>query len=115
MNRLLCLKVGRAGRDGQPARCHLLLDPKGGDLQELRRHIYSNSVERHVLRRLLARVFVSCTCEPGTCTGHEVAFSIPEAVTALDLPEENIMTLLCYLELHKDHLVQVGYHLLLLK
>jgi ATP-dependent DNA helicase Q4 len=33
------------------------------------------------------------------CPGHEVSFSIAETVEALDLPQENITTLLCYLEL----------------
>lgn len=100
-------EVGRAGRDGKPAFCYLLLDPKVKDLQELKRHIYSNSVERHVLRRLLARIFEPCSCQVNECRGHEVAFSVAETVTALDLPEENISTLICYLELHKDNLVQV--------
>ena len=54
----LCLKlplkeIGRAGRDGKPARCHLFLDSEGKDLSELKRHIYSNSVDRHTIRKLL--------------------------------------------------------------
>lgn len=41
------------------------------------------------------------------CAGHEVAFSVQETVAAIDLPEENITTLLCYLELHDKNLIQV--------
>lgn len=41
------------------------------------------------------------------CTSHEVCFSIEETIQQLDIPEENIETLLCYLELHEDQLIQV--------
>jgi len=103
------MQVGRAGRDGLEAQCHLLLDPKGADLLELRRHILSNAADRHVIRRLLTRLFLKCACEAGECQKHEVAFSAAETVTALDLPEENIATLLCYLELHSNDLIEVCY------
>lgn len=33
------------------------------------------------------------------CPGHEIGFSVQRTVEALDIPEENISTLLCYLEL----------------
>lgn len=33
------------------------------DLVELRRHVYANSIDRHVIRKLLQKVFVSCACE----------------------------------------------------
>jgi ATP-dependent DNA helicase Q4 len=41
------------------------------------------------------------------CSGHEVAFSVDEAVKALDIPQENISTLLCYLELHHRQWIKV--------
>ncbi|XP_034255863.1 ATP-dependent DNA helicase Q4 isoform X2 [Thrips palmi] len=133
-------EVGRAGRDGEVSRCHLFLNNEGKDLNELRRHIFGDSVDRHTIRKLLQRVFVPCKCNKSTtkpsniaessddkregtneetalsdpvtedskaCTGHEVAFSVEETVAALDLPEENITTLLCYLELHDRNLIQV--------
>lgn len=138
-------EVGRAGRDGLPSQCHLFLNSEGRDLNELRRHIFADSVDRHTIRKLLQRVFVPCKCGESTgnsnknlvsssielkpeeqdasdklsdeisdnqeksthCTHHEVAFSVEQTVAALDLPEENITTLLCYLELHDKKLVQV--------
>jgi ATP-dependent DNA helicase Q4 len=147
-------EVGRAGRDGLPAHCHLFLDSGGEDLNELRRHIYTNSVDRHVIRKLLQRVFVPCKClrilqlfedvdfsesiegkessvetrnateealneveDSGkkahpvknrvNCPGHEVAFSVDDTVKALDLPQENISTMLCYLELHHKQWIKV--------
>lgn len=102
-------EVGRAGRDGMLAHCHLFLDKNGRDLNELRRHIYSNGVDRHVLRKLLQRVFVECKCKESkkACLGHEVAFDCSDTIQALDIPEENIYTLLCYLELHPDRVIKV--------
>lgn len=99
-------EVGRAGRDGELAHCHLFLD--GADKTELRRHIYGNSIDRHVIRKLLQKVFVPCVCGEGRkCPGHEVAFSVDSMVQLLDIPEENIATLLCYLELDAQHNIQV--------
>nr|CAI5835535.1 unnamed protein product [Callosobruchus analis] len=99
-------EVGRAGRDGLPAQCHVFLDPLGRDENELRRHIHANSIDRHVIRKLLQKVFLPCSCK-GECPKHEVAFSIQKAVRELDVPEENISTLLCYLELHDQKYIEL--------
>ncbi|XP_057264064.1 ATP-dependent DNA helicase Q4-like, partial [Pezoporus wallicus] len=132
-------EIGRAGRDGAAAHCHLFLDPEGGDLHELRRHIYGDSVDFVTVKRLVQKVFVPCKCRElhrkhqeatkagqvedaelaellqeevgeeasGTrqsgarvCYKHERAIPIQPTVEALDLREEAIETLLCYLELH---------------
>lgn len=102
-------ELGRAGRDGLPAHCHLFIDPSRRDLNELRRHIYSNTTDRYVLRKLLEKVFNECDCkkENKKCEGHEIAFDCNETIQALDIPEENIHTLLCYLELHEKKFVKV--------
>ncbi|XP_073925573.1 ATP-dependent DNA helicase Q4 isoform X2 [Castor canadensis] len=128
--------VGRAGRDGQPAHCHLFLHPQGEDLQELRRHVHANGTDFLAVKKLVQSVFPSCTCTqlpPGqeggisgvksmaesasqeakqhsgqqpnpmpvpVCPGHERALPVQPTVQALDMPEEAIETLLCYLELH---------------
>ncbi|XP_032591612.1 ATP-dependent DNA helicase Q4 [Drosophila grimshawi] len=114
-------EIGRAGRDGLNSQCHLFLDAKGGDQNELRRHVYANSIDRHVIRKLLQRIFVPCCCDkqPGSksskettpqsepangarvhaCPGHEIGFSVEQTVEELDIPAENISTLLCYMEL----------------
>ena len=41
------------------------------------------------------------------CGGHEVALPIERLVQDLDMPEENIATLLCYLELHDNRWLEV--------
>lgn len=55
-------EIGRAGRDGKKAHCHVFLNSEGGDRNELRRHIYANSIDRHVIRKLLQKIFVPCAC-----------------------------------------------------
>jgi len=111
-------EIGRAGRDGLPSHCHLFLDAKGGDQSELRRHVYANSIDRHVIRKLLQKIFVPCSCDKEAsktaaltvaqegdgprehaCPGHEIGFSVEKTVEMLDIPAENISTLLCYMEL----------------
>uniref|UniRef100_A0A182Y2V0 ATP-dependent DNA helicase Q4 n=1 Tax=Anopheles stephensi TaxID=30069 RepID=A0A182Y2V0_ANOST len=145
-------EVGRAGRDGLLSHCHLFLDNKGNDRNELRRFIYANSIDRHVIRKLLQKIFVPCACakilenkhlaqelreelkavngidwdddfeemlpnEPGQtetaatvrkrlCPGHEICFPIEATVQQLDIPEENIATFLCYLELEDQRYIQ---------
>lgn len=41
------------------------------------------------------------------CPGHEVCFSVETTVAELDIPEENIATLLCYLELHEQRFIKI--------
>ena len=108
-------EVGRAGRDGLMAHCHLFLNlTEDRDKWELRRHIYAKGVDRHTIRRLLQKVFLPCSCarirekNPNhRCPGHEVAIPVDETVGALDISEETIATLLCYLELHPKRFITV--------
>jgi len=80
----------------------------------LRKHIHANGVDRHTIRHLLQRIFIPCSCatinEKGSgqrCPGHEVALPIDETVQALDITQEMISTLLCYLELHPKRFITV--------
>lgn len=134
--------VGRAGRDGQPAHCHLFLQPQGEDLWELRRHVHANATDFLAVKKLVQRAFPPCACprqlsgqeggesqdkhsasafvtesrredkQPGNehtvrCPGHKRALPVQPTVQALDLPEEVIETLLCYLELHPQHWLEL--------
>ncbi|XP_023946147.2 ATP-dependent DNA helicase Q4 [Bicyclus anynana] len=107
-------EVGRAGRDGQPAICHVFMSSSTSDKDELLKHIYANSIERTVIRKLLQKVFIPCKCmssknsvNENRCEGHEVSIPIDSTVEELDLPSENIATLLCYIELHHKHYIKV--------
>ncbi|XP_022358237.1 LOW QUALITY PROTEIN: ATP-dependent DNA helicase Q4 [Enhydra lutris kenyoni] len=124
--------VGRAGRDGRPAHCHLFLQPQGQDLQELRRHVHAGAADFLAVKKLVQCAFPPCTCaqaqrppekdgarsqktavagslreaeqpsgqRAARCPGHQRALPVQPLVQALDMPEEAIETLLCYLELH---------------
>uniref|UniRef100_A0AAQ5YYF9 DNA 3'-5' helicase n=1 Tax=Amphiprion ocellaris TaxID=80972 RepID=A0AAQ5YYF9_AMPOC len=136
-------EIGRAGRDGEPAHCHLFLDPEGVDLHELRRHIYADTVDYYTVKRLIQKVFPACKCKQihqkqqelfkdvedsellemmdvcdqetessdwpreRVCHTHERAIPIQETVEALDITEEGVETLLCYLELHPQRFVEL--------
>lgn len=92
--------------------CVFLQEEK--DKLELRRHIFADNVDNYPIRKLLEKVFVPCSClseekkrEGIRCPGHEVAIPIDETVKELDIFEETITTLLCYLELHPRSYVNV--------
>ncbi|KAJ0055103.1 hypothetical protein NL108_009036, partial [Boleophthalmus pectinirostris] len=152
-------EIGRAGRDGEPAHCHLFLNPEGDDLHELRRHIYADTVDYYTVKRLVQKVFPPCKCkqihqkqqllnkdiedsellemmevceqENGLieqmtpsmnnqpkdapqptpvkriCHTHERAIPVQQTVETLDITEEGVETLLCYLELHPQRFVEL--------
>lgn len=41
----------------------LYLYVQGGDLHELRRHIYADTVDYYTVKRLVQKVFPSCKCK----------------------------------------------------
>lgn len=108
-------EVGRAGRDGQKAYCHVFMNNSNNDRNELLKHIHANTIDRSIIRRLLQSVFIPCECSPvpcdkenrTRCKGHEVGIPIDMKVEELDLPSENIATLLCYVELHSKNYIKV--------
>ncbi|NXC09196.1 RECQ4 helicase, partial [Orthonyx spaldingii] len=105
--------------------------PQGRDLPELRRYIFGDSVDFVAVKRLSLRVFAPCKCReiqgkiqpenpkipefslsenpenPRICPGHERCIPIQEIVETLDLREEGIETLLCYLELHPRNFLEL--------
>uniref|UniRef100_A0A8C4T3W2 DNA 3'-5' helicase n=1 Tax=Erpetoichthys calabaricus TaxID=27687 RepID=A0A8C4T3W2_ERPCA len=142
-------EIGRAGRDGKSAHCHLFLDPevelessinlacmslvcypsmlKEDNLCELRRHIYGDTVDYFTVKKLVQKLFPPCKCRQinekqqaeeeqncnetqnvtRVCHTHERAVPIQETVEAHDITEEGIETILCYLELHPQHWVEL--------
>uniref|UniRef100_A0A9J8B1S0 DNA 3'-5' helicase n=1 Tax=Cyprinus carpio carpio TaxID=630221 RepID=A0A9J8B1S0_CYPCA len=130
-------EIGRAGRDGHPAHCHLFLDPEGADLHELRRHIYADTVDFYTVKKLVQKVFPSCKCrqiqqkQQDLAQAAEVSDSellemefcentdphqqqlteTPEegdgGLKLSDVREQRLETLLCYLELHPQQWVEL--------
>lgn len=110
-------EVGRAGRDGEHAYCHVLMNNSNNDKNELLKHIHANTIDRPSIRKLLYKVFVPCQCTSAQaasnvtahsrCKGHEVGIPIDSTVEELDLPSENISTMLCYVELHTKQYIKV--------
>lgn len=117
-------EIGRAGRDGQTAYCHLFLDKQGEDLFGLQNFIYANGVDKPSLRRLLGKIYQPCKCnllatieedsgisgdssldqpprpvnDHSICKGHPGALPITSTEIEIDLKSESIYTLLMALE-----------------
>lgn len=56
-------EIGRAGRDGKPAICHMFLKADRSDLYYQTRNIYANTTERKNLKRLPELLFKPCKCD----------------------------------------------------
>ncbi|XP_068127156.1 ATP-dependent DNA helicase Q4 isoform X2 [Hyperolius riggenbachi] len=91
-------EIGRAGRDGKDAHCHQFLDPEGcevddDEMMEVLAQCEDHQQEQDTPER--------------TCHMHERVLPIEDTVQALDMREEGIETLLCYLELHSSRWVEL--------
>lgn len=107
-------EVGRAGRDGKDAHCHVFMSKSNSnDKNELLKHIHANTIDRPMIRKLIKKICIPCECikvqinSQQRCKGHEVGIPIDATVEELDIAAENISTLLCYLELHPKKYIKV--------
>lgn len=55
-------EIGRAGRDGKPAQCHMFLKSDQSDLYYQQRNIYASIPEPKSIQRLLEYLFRPCRC-----------------------------------------------------
>ncbi|XP_040568608.1 ATP-dependent DNA helicase Q4 [Lepeophtheirus salmonis] len=101
-------EIGRAGRDENESYCHLFMDAKGKDLNELKRHVFSNSVDRVIVRKFVGCIFNDKTFTRDKEEYRDVVLSTFKLIELLDMPEENITTLMCYLENHEKQWIRVG-------
>lgn len=92
--------------------CALTVSVQGEDLWELRRHAHADGIDFLAVKKLVQRVFPSCTCTRRpmskpmleeakehnsqqihpvlgqACLGHKRAFPVQSTVQALDMTEE---------------------------
>lgn len=108
-------EIGRAGRDGQPAFCHLFLEAL--DFQRLRSLCSADGIERASISRILRKLFGDdAACEPRepqpSSSGARprpplryVTFAFEAESRALDMKAEVLETLLTYIQLaHPDQI-----------
>lgn len=55
-------EIGRAGRDGYPAQCHMFLRSDMTDVFYQQRNIYASVIERQNLSKLVDMIFKPCRC-----------------------------------------------------
>jgi superfamily II DNA/RNA helicase len=100
-------EIGRAGRDGQLSRCHLFLESLPSDINEIKKYIYANGYDQMTIKKLIFKIFECCCCQNSSSANienendmynHYVALPIADTIDSLDLREESILTLLCYLQ-----------------
>ncbi len=93
------MQVGRAGRDGSEALCHLFLDD--ADFRRLRSLSHSDAVSAASVLQFLDTVFVMDETEgeasEGECSRYTV-LGADELACSLDMKAEVMETLLTYLE-----------------
>ncbi|KAK9108420.1 hypothetical protein Syun_024431 [Stephania yunnanensis] len=86
-------EIGRAGRDGRLAYCHLFIDD--GTYFKLRSFCYSDGVDEHAVNKFLSHVFGD-----GVNSHGKVHSIVKESASRkFDIKEEVMLTMLTYLEL----------------
>ncbi|XP_002973918.2 ATP-dependent DNA helicase Q-like 5 [Selaginella moellendorffii] len=90
-------EIGRAGRDGKPAFCHLFLE--NCSYLKLRSLAHSDGADEYAINKLLSRIF-------GSGRGLQ-SLNIEQACRELDLKEEVIATVLSYLEVGEEQHLRV--------
>ncbi|KAI2808176.1 ATP-dependent DNA helicase Q4 [Blomia tropicalis] len=100
-------EIGRAGRDGHLAYCHVFVDNDAEDLYMLQNFIYANGVDRPNIRRLIGKIYQPCKCDffaesRSVCKTHQVAIPMDSLELELDIKTEIIYTTLLNLELNFD-------------
>ena len=99
-------EIGRSGRDGLLSRCHVFLETQREDINEIKKYVHMNGYDQKTIKRLLLKIFsfccndeeYKCDCEKKSDLNHRVALSISDLVEYLDVKEETILTIFCYLE-----------------
>eukprot|EP01080_Neovahlkampfia_damariscottae_P008539 gene8539-363_t len=90
-------EVGRAGRDGQQAECHMFFNDD--DYKKLRSLTYSNGVDLITVKQLLMKIFQSKETF--------MSFSINKFEMEFDMKREILSTILVTLEVDYDYMIRL--------
>nr|XP_027195619.1 ATP-dependent DNA helicase Q4-like [Dermatophagoides pteronyssinus] len=120
-------EIGRAGRDGHPAICHLILDDNYSDLYRLQNFIYANGVDRENISKFIHLVYEQCHCRRLVeifedlntdnnnddnvkidCPRHPVALPIFTTEIETDIKSEVLLTILMMLENKNNELNDIN-------
>ena len=111
-------EIGRSGRDGLPARCHVFLDR--GDYLKLRSLSWSSGVDEVTVKRLLERALVQERAVNAEADSedpfgdvdemqfpHYIALEMNKCEKELDMKKETIATILSYLSLQPNGVLRL--------
>ncbi|KAI8901459.1 hypothetical protein BC833DRAFT_617614 [Globomyces pollinis-pini] len=94
-------EIGRAGRDGREAHCHLFLSRE--DYVKHRSFAFSEKVERQNLLKILEYLFPISNTTTSTVSSH----IIKTLEKQFDIKKESLMTILSYLEIRFQDCIQI--------
>ena len=96
-------EIGRAGRDGKLSRVHLFLETEKEEINDIKKYIHMNGYDQKTIKKIALKIFRFCDKE--TCQKHNQgdffhhsSVHISDLVSYLDMKEESILTLICYLQ-----------------
>ena len=94
--------------------CHLFLDTQREHVNEIKKYLYSDDYDKLTIKKFINKIFVpsfdECKCSSSLSSSeivdtnnpslftHQIAVNISDLVDYIDVKEENILTLLCYLQ-----------------
>ncbi|KAL4587013.1 hypothetical protein LXL04_011662 [Taraxacum kok-saghyz] len=94
-------EIGRAGRDGRLAHCHLFFDDT--TYFKLRSLSYSDGIDQYTVNKFLSQVFTMDSHSKG-----RICSIVKESASRkLDMKEEVILTILTRLELAEEHYLRL--------
>ena len=94
-------------KSNQISVCHLFLDTQQEDVNEIKKYIHADDYDQWTIKKFINKVFVpsfDCNCSSLSTSDfddaytHQTAIVISDLVDYIDVKEENILTLLCYLQ-----------------
>jgi ATP-dependent DNA helicase Q4 len=93
-------EVGRSGRDGRIAHCHLFLVKE--DYVKHRSFAFSDCPDQSSLWKILEQIF-----QPSMRKVNFSSLNIAQCEKELDIPESNVMTILSYIESETPGIISV--------